>query len=91
VVYSDDRRISAKTHATGIQHFYFSDYTADYVAGTSFELAGEGGNALAKNETSRVGMKNFLRRRRKRAWGMAPPLLCCALCIPRTPWFYRWL
>ena len=37
----------------GIQHFYFKDYTADYVASTSFDLVG--GSAGA----SLVGMKNF--------------------------------
>jgi hypothetical protein len=56
VVYSDDRRILAKTKASGIQHFYFGDYTADYVAATSFELAGE---ALGSSPASQVGMKNF--------------------------------
>ena len=45
VVYSDDSRIPGR----GIQHFYFKDYTADYVASTSFGLTG----------ASQVGMKNF--------------------------------
>ena len=52
-VYSDDRRIVSLTHQKGIQHLYFKDYTADYVASTSFELVG--GSAGA----SEVGMKNF--------------------------------
>src|ERR1700735_5374988 len=52
-VYSDDSRIENLTHAKGIQHFYFKDYTADYVASTSLELTG--GNA----GSSQVGMKNF--------------------------------
>jgi GH15 family glucan-1,4-alpha-glucosidase len=43
VVYSD------LAHQDGIQHLYFKDYTADYVASTSFGLAG----------ASKVGMKNF--------------------------------
>ena len=55
VVYSDDPRIAAKTHAAGIQHFYFSDYTADYVAATAFELVGADGRRGA----SEIGMKNF--------------------------------
>ena len=48
-VYSDDSRVESLTHAKGIQHFYFKDYAADYVASTSFELTG----------TPRAGMKNF--------------------------------
>jgi GH15 family glucan-1,4-alpha-glucosidase len=52
-VYSDDARISAQTHATGIQHFYFRDYTADYIASTSFELTGQTAAGAV------VGMKNF--------------------------------
>jgi GH15 family glucan-1,4-alpha-glucosidase len=59
VVYSDDPRISAKTNAMGVQHLYFSDYTADYVAATSFKLADEGGKTLAGSKASQVGMKNF--------------------------------
>lgn len=54
VVYSDDSRISALTHGTGIQHFYFRDYTADYIASTSFELIDGGASGAA-----RIGMKNF--------------------------------
>jgi len=59
VVYSDDPRISAKTGATGVQHLYFRDYTADYVAATSFKLIDQGGNVLATHEKSQIGMKNF--------------------------------
>ena len=54
VVYSDDTRIAALTHATGIQHFYFNDYTADYIASTSFEPVGQGASSAAV-----LGMKNF--------------------------------
>src|SRR5271170_6538320 len=53
VVYSDDSRIESLTHRKGIQHFYFKDYTADYVASTSFELTGRSAGA------SHVGMQNF--------------------------------
>ncbi|MGA8028551.1 MAG: hypothetical protein WB992_15515 [Bryobacteraceae bacterium] len=53
-VYSDDTRITALTNAKGIQHFYFNDYTADYVASTSFETVNENQTA-----TVQVGMKNF--------------------------------
>src|SRR5580704_3367076 len=49
VVYSDDSRITSLTHQQGIQHLYFKDYTADYVASTSFGLAG----------APETGMKNF--------------------------------
>ena len=52
-VYSDDSRIESLTHQKGIQHFYFADYTADYVASTSFEPLG--GSAGAP----KIGMKNF--------------------------------
>ena len=52
VVYSDDARITNFTHSKGIQHLYFKDYTADYVASTSFDLGAETGPA-------QVGMKNF--------------------------------
>jgi GH15 family glucan-1,4-alpha-glucosidase len=53
-VYSDDARISAQTHAAGIQHFYFKDYTADYIASTSFEPVRQAAPGEAV-----VGMKNF--------------------------------
>lgn len=52
-VYSDDSRIESLTHQKGIQHFYFEDYTADYVAATSFEATG------ASAGTPKIGMKNF--------------------------------
>jgi GH15 family glucan-1,4-alpha-glucosidase len=52
-VYSDDSRIESLTHQKGIQHFYFKDYAADYVASTRFELTG--GSA----GSSQVGMQNF--------------------------------
>lgn len=52
-VYSDDSRIVSLTHQQGIQHFYFKDYTADYVASTSFDLIGRSTGA------SEVGMRNF--------------------------------
>ncbi len=55
-VYSDDERISAITHRKGIQHFYFGDYTADYVASTAFDLPGE---ESGKSGAAAVGMKNF--------------------------------
>ena len=48
-VYSDDARITAATHQQGIQHFYFKNYTADYVVSTSFSA----------NGAPAVGMKNF--------------------------------
>ncbi len=58
-VYSDDARIVALTHEKGIQHFYFSDYTADYVTSTSFELLGQDGRTVASSGDDAVGMKNF--------------------------------
>ena len=56
VVYSDDSRITGLTHAKGIQHFYFKDYTADYVASTSFEVSAASG-------PPQVGMQNFFTAR----------------------------
>lgn len=78
VVYSDDPRISAKTHAAGIQHFYFSDYTADYVAGTSFELVGADGKRVESSQASQVGMKNFFtaRTQTRLANGTSQTVLC---------------
>jgi GH15 family glucan-1,4-alpha-glucosidase len=54
-VYSDDTRITSVTHAKGIQHLYFKDYTADYVASTSFELVDSNENTGVPE----IGMKNF--------------------------------
>ncbi len=59
VVYSDDSRITSATHAKGIQHLYFTDYTADYVASTSFELLDSSGKPLAPAGADKVGMENF--------------------------------
>ena len=58
-VYSDDSRITGSTHGSGIQHFYFRDYTADYVASTGFDLVRPNGNPLEPAVTPTVGMKNF--------------------------------
>jgi GH15 family glucan-1,4-alpha-glucosidase len=54
-VYSDDSRITGLTRGKGVQHLYFKDYTADYVASTSFDLLDGKGRAGA----SEIGMKNF--------------------------------
>jgi GH15 family glucan-1,4-alpha-glucosidase len=58
-VYSDDPRITCLTHQKGIQHFYFGDYTADYVASTSFDLLNRNGQPMAPSGDDAVGMKNF--------------------------------
>lgn len=65
-VYSDDQRITAATHAQGIQHFYFENYTADYVASTAFDVPKE-------NDTT-VGMKNFFTTETRH--GSAGTVLC---------------
>ena len=77
-VYSDDPRISGSTHANGIQHFYFNDYTADYVASTSFEVLGGNRQALATVEGDAVGMKNFFttQTQTRLANGSAKTVLC---------------
>ncbi len=53
VVYSDDPRITKLTGCNGIQHFYFDNYSADYIASSSFALVEK--NIL----TQTTGMKNF--------------------------------
>ena len=58
-VYSDDVRISVTTHHKGIQHFYFGDYTADYVTSTVFDVLNGNGLPVEGAITSTVGMKNF--------------------------------
>ncbi|MGE5350844.1 MAG: hypothetical protein ACM3P0_02090 [Acidobacteriota bacterium] len=60
-VYSDDERISAITKLQGLQHFYYKDYTADYIASTSFTLTDEapGRMRLHKNNSKSIGMENF--------------------------------
>lgn len=61
-VYSDDGRISAVTHGMGIQHFYFNDYTADYIASTSFEPVDQSASG-----PHAIGMKNFFTTQTKTA------------------------
>lgn len=60
-VYSDDDRISAGTNLRGIQHFYYKDYTADYIASTSFSLTDETVNELhgSKRSNKTIGMEDF--------------------------------
>jgi GH15 family glucan-1,4-alpha-glucosidase len=41
-VYSDDARIAESKKARGIQHFYFLDYTMDYISSTRVELTQSG-------------------------------------------------
>ena len=65
-VYSDDERVTAATHAQGIQHFYFENYTADYVESTAFDLP-------QASETA-VGMKNFFTTETRH--GAAGTVLC---------------
>jgi GH15 family glucan-1,4-alpha-glucosidase len=64
-VYSDDSRITGVAHARGIQHLYFKDYTADYIASTSFEVVNISGNPIAPHDggAMRVGMQNFFTAR----------------------------
>ena len=52
-VYSDDDRLDK----TGIQHFYFKNYTADYISSSSCDVYLESGKALTGNKS--VGMANF--------------------------------
>ena len=41
-VYSDDARIAELKKAKGIQHFYFQDFTVDYISSTRVELTESG-------------------------------------------------
>src|SRR5579875_399689 len=77
-VYSDDQRIRAATHAEGIQHFYFHDYTADYVASTAFDVLGEDGQPVEVADGGVVGMKNFFTAQTKTRLknGAAATVLC---------------
>ncbi len=79
-VYSDDERISTGTHAEGIQHFYFKDYTADYVASTQFRLLSTNGDGLEPKGARALGMKNFFTTRTQQTFsnGSAQTALCFA-------------
>ncbi|MFA4923875.1 MAG: hypothetical protein WC557_06760, partial [Ignavibacteriaceae bacterium] len=60
VVYSGDARIKARTNYSGLQHFYFNDYTVDYIASSLFELYDEKGNLLnEKTKNDIIDLKNF--------------------------------
>jgi hypothetical protein len=76
VVYSDDPRIAELTHARGIQHLYFGDYTADYVASTSFEVSNPSGNTVSSGADA-VGMKNFFTTQTKTPLGSANKVVNC--------------
>lgn len=52
-VYSDDDRLSK----SGIQHFYYKNYTADYISSSSCKVLLENGLELSGNKI--VGMANF--------------------------------
>ncbi|MDP4173793.1 MAG: hypothetical protein Q8933_07485 [Bacteroidota bacterium] len=62
VVYSDDRRISSETKSKGIQHFYYKDYTADYIKGSEFEIITDKPEILSKaknaGNTTEIGIEN---------------------------------
>ena len=59
-VYSDDSRITSLTHQKGVQHLYFNDYAADYVASTAFEVRDRSGEPIEPGDTGAdIGMKNF--------------------------------
>jgi hypothetical protein len=52
-VYSDDERFSK----SGIQHFYYKNYTADYISSSSCDILLEN-RSILKGEKS-IGMENF--------------------------------
>jgi len=52
-VYSDDERLGK----TGIQHFYFKDYTADYISSSDYRVYIEDGSLFSGRKT--IGMANF--------------------------------
>ena len=52
-VYSDDDRLSK----SGIQHFYYKDYTADYISSSSYRVILENDSLFLGTKT--IGMANF--------------------------------
>lgn len=60
-VYSDYAGSSSKSTLRGIQHFYYRDYTADYIASTSFQVLDEANSICQKDAAhpDSVGMENF--------------------------------
>ncbi len=46
VVYSDDFRVGNDSLQNGIQHFYFNDFTADYIYSTRFEIFDQSGTNI---------------------------------------------
>jgi len=60
-VYSDDPRTVSATARRGIQHYYFRDYTADYVHSTVFDVLDREGSVYAKDQAraDSVGMVDF--------------------------------
>lgn len=52
LVYSDDPRIIKENGGRGIQHFYFRNYTADYIRSSSFTLSDESPAASASARSS---------------------------------------
>ncbi len=68
VVYSDDSRIAAITKQKGIQHFYFNDYTMDYVASTAFDLLTDTGQSMQPEAQDAIGMKNFFTAQTKTSY-----------------------
>jgi GH15 family glucan-1,4-alpha-glucosidase len=60
-VYSDDACVDSKSTLRGIQHFYYRDYTADYIAATSFQVRDETSRVCQRDpqQADSVGMENF--------------------------------
>jgi len=52
-VYSDDNRLKGQ----GLQHFYYKDYTADYISSTSVEVIKENGSIFGGKKS--IGMADF--------------------------------
>jgi GH15 family glucan-1,4-alpha-glucosidase len=60
-VYSDDAPLAPKSTLQGIQHLYYRDYTADYIASTTFQVYDED-NRICQRDPARldsVGLENF--------------------------------
>jgi GH15 family glucan-1,4-alpha-glucosidase len=53
VVYSDDERLDK----TGIQHFYFKDFTADYISSSSCDFFVEDGSKISGEKS--ISLTNF--------------------------------
>jgi len=60
-VYSDDPKVHPKSTLKGIQHLYYRDYTADYIASTNFQVLDQNNRVCPPDPafSDSLGMENF--------------------------------